>query len=230
MNEDRRKNKGFAFFDVDGTLTTMRTMMVFHNFWYKKWLPSHGMEYREEDKIIRRALYDLEKYGAPREVVNRYYYGFFEGRCLEQVKSCVRQLYRQVSEMSSLFINETLNELYKLRLCGVEPVFVSGSFEEVLEPLARYVEVKYVLSNKLQVSGKYCTGQIKKPQIIGKGKALAIRQFIHEQGGVTQNCYAFGDHLSDLHMLKLVKNPVVVKGDVRLARFARKNGWQIIVP
>src|SRR3546814_15438352 len=71
-------------------------------------------------------------------------------------------------------------------------------------PIARELNVVHVLANNLEVtSGKY-SGNILPPQTIGDGKREAIVGFLKEWKSNPNDCYGYGDHISDLPLLEIV--------------------------
>jgi HAD superfamily hydrolase (TIGR01490 family) len=218
----------YAFFDVDGTLLNMKSMFSFHDYWYRRWLPAHSAAASDEFEDVTAILRALTENGSPRELVNRRYYEFFAGRSIEAMAACAKAWARSVLADPGLFIPEVLDELGSLRARGVEPVFVSGSFLEILQPIAEHLGVREVLATRLlQAGGKY-TGRFEAPQTIGAGKAVAITAFLARGPGQAAECWAFGDDVSDLPMLEAVGRPVAVIGDPELGAIARARNWRCL--
>lgn len=222
--------KYYAFFDVDGTLVRGKTMLDFLRFYY--------CEQFKNIKIIGELKYVLFLLkakihillGKKREFLNTYYYQCFKNKKVSEVLTLGKNWFESnLNNNNKAFIKEILNELIFHKNNGAEIVFVSGSFIACLEPLANKLGVKYVISTNLEKKDGIYTGNILDTQVIGEGKSINIRRFLkHKQFNNLKNCYAYGDHYSDLHMLSLVGNPRVVSGDIELERYARKNGWNII--
>jgi len=220
--------KPYAFFDVDGTLLRIKSMFSFHDFWYRRWKELNDEAFVEEHKDVTAILRALTESDTPRELINRRYYEFFSGRSVDEVASCALAWTRHVTADPRLFITEVTEELESLRTKGVEPVFVSGSFVEILEPIAERLGVEHVLATRmLQAGGKY-TGRFEAPQTIGQGKATAINTFLAERECEAADCWAFGDDISDLPMLSAVGHPVAVIGDSALGTVARDRGWRCL--
>jgi HAD superfamily hydrolase (TIGR01490 family) len=220
--------KPYAFFDVDGTLLRIKSMFSFHDFWYRHWTAPSDVTFIEEHQDVSAILRVLADSDTPRELINRRYYEFFSGRSVDEVGRCALAWARHVIADPGLFISEVTEELESLRAEGVEPVFVSGSFVEILRPIAECLGVEHLLATRLlQVGGRY-TGRFEAPQTIGQGKAMAINAFLAERDGKAADCWAFGDDLSDLSMLDTVGHPVAVIGDPALETIARKHGWRSV--
>ena len=218
----------YAFFDVDGTLLRLKSMFSFHDFWYQRWIGLDSGARVEEYEDVTAILRALVESGAQRELVNRRYYEFFSGRSVDEVGRCAQAWARTVVADPRLFVTEVIDELDALRAKGVEPVFVSGSFVEVLTPIADHLSVSHMLATRLLHDGKTYTGRFRAPQTIGEGKALAIGKFLAERSILPADCWAFGDDISDVPMLEAVGHPVAVIGDSALSSTARARGWKCL--
>jgi phosphoserine phosphatase len=87
-----------------------------------------------------------------------------------------------------------------------------------------------MLATRMEVSDGVYTGEILAPQTIGLGKAEAIREFLRGTGARAEDCYAYGDDISDLPMLQEVGYPRVISGGRGLESCARKRGWPVMAP
>jgi phosphoserine phosphatase len=89
---------------------------------------------------------------------------------------------------------------------------VSGSFHELLRPLARDLRADHVIATQLlrDRQGRF-TGEVVEP-MVGPAKARAVLVDAHKHGIALADSYAYGDHESDFDYLGLVGNPVLVQG------------------
>ena len=218
----------YAFFDVDGTLVNIKTMMNFMRFYRMycaKWSWFGVLQYYK----FRAKLRIAEKFGIPRETLNTMYYEAFKGVSPKVINRIAQLWYRFERRYNTrLYKNEVVARLRHHQCEGVQTVFVSGSFSACLEGIAKDFGVETILATELEVdSGRY-TGKILQ-QTIGAGKSQVIHDFLAKvHCNHTRDCFAYGDHISDLPMLKCVGHPVVVSGDEALERYARQSDWQII--
>jgi HAD superfamily hydrolase (TIGR01490 family) len=221
--------RAYAFFDVDDTLITIKSLLRFQEFWYQ-WTADE----------VGRAAYISEIQGllaqdASWEFVNRRFYAHFAGRPVEAVKRCVSIWFEEterslLNQQASLFQPVIVRRLHEHRQEGIEPVFVSGSFPLLLEPIAQRLGVQHVLAIRQQVVDGKFTGEILPPQTIGQGKADAVLEFLKDKSATAENCFAYGDDISDAPMLGCVGFPFVVKGGRRLEAYAEQYGWPVIDP
>lgn len=218
-----KTSKSYAFFDVDDTLISVKSMLSFQDFWYRKYPdPDAESRYRAD---LRAQLHP----GACWASLNRLYYSYFAGRSEVAVAEAGQQWFEQQhSTKKGFFYPRVVEELLEHKCRGRPPVFVSGSFPALLEPIAKVLGVEFILAAKLEVRDGSYTGGILPPQTIGEGKAEAIRQFLAERKVLAADCFAYGDDVSDLPMLKAVGHPVVVAGGRGLEAQAEEFGWRVI--
>ena len=84
---------------------------------------------------------------------------------------------------------------------GYQVALVSGGFVEVVEPLARELDVRHVRANRLEVADGRLTGRLAGPIVDRAGKAAALRSFTAELGIPMRRTVAIGDGANDLDML-----------------------------
>ncbi|WP_051235110.1 HAD family hydrolase [Marinimicrobium agarilyticum] len=215
----------YAFFDVDDTLISVKSMFSFQAFWYDQTGDELGRARYEQD--LRRHLHP----GASWEFLNRLYYRHFAGRDAKRVEALGQAWFEQQRKSESPFYHaRPLAELEMHQRQGCEVVFVSGSFPALLEPIARELGVAHILATRLAVEQGRYTGEILPPQTIGAGKAEAIGEFLALRQCSPESCFAYGDDISDLPMLQAVGRPTVVSGGRELEARARAMGWRVIAP
>lgn len=219
----------YAFFDVDGTLLSLKSMLSFQEFYFR-W------EHREEEGLggakweeFLSCFAAWERRGRDRLFLNRWFYRTFRGRDPGTVRAVAEEWFEhQKQRHPELMIASTLRILRAHQERGHIPVFVSGSLTEILQPLARELGVRHNLATCLEVrQGRY-TGEIEGRQMIGPGKAEAVRAFLDHQGASAAECFAYGDDITDVPMLESVGHPVAVIGDPRLAEQAIYRQWPVL--
>jgi HAD superfamily hydrolase (TIGR01490 family) len=208
-----------AFFDVDETLISVKSMFHFLRFFLRArgWPP-------ERYESITGELSRLAAAGVPREETNRHYYRSFAGEPVELVRRLGEDWFRAESSAAGFFHTAVAAALQRHRDHGDLIVLVSGSFRPCLDPIARHVGADRIECTELTVvQGKY-TGTVVEP-VIGMAKAKAVARVMAAVGVDRRNCVAYGDHISDLAMLAAVATPVVVGADEALTAHAVSAGW-----
>jgi HAD superfamily hydrolase (TIGR01490 family) len=214
----------YAFFDMDGTLISTRSMFSFQRFWY--------LTGPESDSAEKLRFYDemhrLEQGGASREFINSRYYNYFGGRSVAEVDRCGRAWFEEVAKDPTFYLKGPLARLRAHHASGHVPVIVSGSFPAILAPIADQLGIRIVLSSNMVIEGGRYTGQLTPPQTIGRGKASAVRSFLKSVEGSAEAAFGYGDDVSDVPMLAEVGHPVAVDGEPGLRDHALRAGWQIL--
>jgi HAD superfamily hydrolase (TIGR01490 family) len=112
---------------------------------------------------------------------------------------------------------------------GRRAFIVTAASQELAGILARVMAFDGAIGSELSevVDGVY-TGKPAGLFIYRAGKAQAIEELAAREGIDLAASYAYSDSESDLPMLRAVGNPVAVNPDVKLARIAREEGWQVL--
>jgi HAD superfamily hydrolase (TIGR01490 family) len=215
----------YAFFDVDETVISVKSMFSFMEIYFAK------NKNRLLEERFHNEMSDLIKSNTDRNIVNAKYYSFFKHFSIFSVNNTCKAWFKTHSSQKELFYNQKIiKELELYQNNNIVCVFVSGSFRELLQPIADDLGVEHILSINLERDGGKYTGNIIPPQTIGEGKADAINLFLAAHGGEAKDCYAYGDDISDVSMLEAVGNPRAVAGGRRLENYATTKGWPIIQP
>lgn len=211
-----------AFFDVDETIINIKSMFHFYDYWYKqKGLIKEGKEYIAQFKM------DV-KNGKCREQLNKEYYQQFRDISFDELSHFGEKWFNNCLSEEN-FISRTVNELRKHQQKGDTVVFVSGSMQPILQPIANKLNVEEILCAPLVINHKgYLTGEIGTPQTIGGGKKEALLAFCRRKGFSPENCYSYGDDISDVPMLEITGHPVCVGDNKQLFDYASIKGWRQI--
>jgi HAD superfamily hydrolase (TIGR01490 family) len=221
-------SKRFAFFDVDETLIDQKSMFSFRAFYYCERLGA--WRGAAADWLAQRRLRALLRQGCERSEVNRAYYRAFRGHAQSTLAASARRWFAQASGQPGFYIAPVLRALQRHRAEGIEPVFVSGSALEIVQPLADALGVHYLLVNRMAVEQGRYTGELLAPQTIGAGKRVAVDAFLAAHGADGAHCYGYGDHYSDLPLLEAVGHPTVVAHELEMLALANERGWPVLIP
>lgn len=215
----------YAFFDVDDTLISNKSMFSFMDLYFEIF-PDKTLQTRFNEEMGL-----LIKNNTSWEIANKIYYSYFVNFTVKNVELVSQAWFTQYANNKEQFYQQ--NVIAKLRehqADNVSCVFVSGSFVELLTPIAQDLDIEHILAiNVAKYAGVY-TGEIIPPQTIGLGKAQAIRDFIRTHNANKYDCFAYGDDISDVPMLESVGNPVAISGGRNLVDHALKVGWPVIQP
>src|SRR5260370_5330760 len=86
-----------------------------------------------------------------------------------------------------------------------------------------------VCATRLEEREGRWTGRIAGEAMFGEAKGHAVRWLAREREFRLEQCYAYGNSLSDRWMLEAVGRPAVVNPSWRLERVARKKKWPVLM-
>ncbi|MCD7437279.1 HAD-IB family hydrolase [Streptomyces lincolnensis] len=209
-----------AFFDVDETVVAAKTMLDFWEFWAGSGL--WPLPARVSDLRARAAA------GEDRTVLNRAFYRRFAGVPLALLRSAARAWYDAHRLGERAFVTAGVRAVERHRALGHDVVLVSGSLRPLLEAVAEDLGAVEVRCTEQAVTDDgVLTGEVDRP-MIGPAKADAVTAVARARGARTADCYGYGDHESDLAMLRSVGHAAVVGGSPALAREAERAGWAVL--
>ncbi|MGW7549348.1 HAD family hydrolase [Streptomyces sp. NPDC054770] len=219
MTEPRHRPP-VAFFDVDETLLATKTLLDFWDFWAAS--GTWPVPARLPDLRARVAA------GEDRDTLNREYYRRFAGVPVGTLRSAARRWYDAHRGGPRAFVTAGVEAVDGHRRRGHEVVLVSGSLRPLLEAVAEDFGAVGVRCTEQEVTaGGLLTGEVDRP-MIGRAKGDAVAAVVRERGVRAEDCWAYGDHTSDLAMLRSVGHPVVVGGSPLLVTEARRAGWPVL--
>ena len=214
-----------AFFDLDETIIKAKSMFAVIEEYYRL---------NSRFKLLAKLRFldfkiCLSKFAIKnpdRNKINRFYYEKLSGFSLIKMNMAGKEWVARNKD--NIFNSKILMEIERHRKCNAEIIIVTGSFNECAKPIADYLGINHVICAELEeIDGLY-TGNMLSQPVIGEGKARAIVNFIKEKELSLCNSYAYGDHDSDISMLSLADNSVVVGNNCRLVEHAKKQNWLVI--
>ncbi|MER6212168.1 HAD-IB family hydrolase [Streptomyces sp. NPDC001642] len=209
-----------AFFDVDETVIATKSMLEFWEYW----LASHPSPLAGDASGLRAEAAVTRD----REALNRRYYRRYAGVPLATLEAAGRRWYGTYRLGGTAFVAAALDALAVHRAAGHQVVLVSGSMRPLLAPLAEELGAAAILCTELVVrSDAVLTGEVRRP-MIGQAKAEAAVRIMRERGADARDCFAYGDHESDLALLRAVGGPVVVGDSPQLNEAAGRSGWAVV--
>jgi len=90
-----------------------------------------------------------------------------------------------------------------------------------------HLETDIMIGYVLETVDDYITGHRVGLNPYAENKAVCVQKLAATHDFDLANSYAYGNHHSDAHKLRLVGHPVAVNPDRRLRRIAIANGWPI---
>ncbi len=209
-----------AFFDVDETLLTVRTLESFLMYYLKQ---EPSMASAERLRELRDDVVHLS-----RADFNREYFGLWAGQSADRVFEAGRSWFRLAADQPDFFRTNVLERLREHRRMGAHIVLVSGSFAAPLQPVAEYIDAHALYCTELEISSSgLFTGKIS-AAMLGDDKRRAVDDYLASLSPQPARTWGYGDHLSDLPLLERVTNPVVVGTDAALNVLAVERDWPVL--
>lgn len=216
-------SRAVAFFDVDETLITVKSMASFLAFYWDRAGEDRDRFLRARDEHLRN-----QAAGMSRSRLNRAFYRHFRGASGTELNQAGREWFAVQQAEGGLFHQPAVDALRGHRRAGDLVVLVSGSFLPCLAPIAAALHADVVLCTTAEERDGVLTGEVG-PPVIGPRKADLARQVMSDHRAHPRDCHAYGDHASDADLLRAVGHPVVVGDDPVLNSIARHEGWARLV-
>ena len=215
--------KAVAFFDVDGTL--LKSTIVHYYIWMHSaevpFLLKRLWLFGFLPKIVYYLI--LDRISRPR--FNEVFYRNYRGMRVTETKRLSTEMFE--AYLRPKIFSEAIAQIQEHKEQGIAVVFVTGSLDFIVEPIADYFDVDSVLAPQLHEQNGQFTGELTTVPLIGEEKAKAMQAYAEQHGISLEKSYAYGDSQSDLPMLECVGNPVVVNPGKALREKALTSGWEM---
>jgi len=210
-----------AFFDLDGTLVAGFTGVIM-----------------TQDRLRRRQLGVGEFIGMVQAGLNHQLgrsefedligkgAGMLRGSSLSDLDELAERLFVQ-KIMNRIY--PEMRELVRTHMARGHTVVLSSSALTIqVEPVARFLGIENILSNKFETDEDgLITGKVLKPILWGPGKARAVQAFAAKNGVDLAKSYFYADGDEDVALMYLVGNPRPTNPEGKLAAVAAKRGWPV---
>lgn len=112
---------------------------------------------------------------------------------------------------------------------GRDTYIVSASPIEIVEPLARALDMTGGIGTRSEVVDGMYTGRLDGPFCYGEGKVIAMKELAAERGIDLSQSWSYSDSASDIPMMEAVGHAVAVNPDPKMAKIARERGWPVVI-
>ncbi len=211
-----------AFFDLDGTLVAGFTGVVMTQDRFRRRQMSVGefigmVQAGLNHQLGRSEFEDLIGKGAR----------MLRGNSVADVDELAERLF--VQKIVSRIYPE-MREIVRGHMARGHTVVLSSSALTVqVEPVARFLGINNVLSNKFETDENgLITGEVVEPIIWGPGKARAVQRFAKDNGIDLSKSYFYADGDEDVALMYLVGNPRPTNPAGKMAAVAEKRGWPVL--
>ena len=213
-----------AFFDLDKTIIAKSSTLAF-----SKPFQAGGLISR---RAMLRSTYAQFVYlvgGADHDQMEKMR-AFMSALCAGWDVATVREIVADTLHniVDPIVYDEAVSLIEEHHRAGRDVVIVSTSGSEVVEPIGEMLGADRVVATRMEiVDGKY-SGDIEY-YAYAEEKARAIEDLAELVGYDLDECYAYSDSVTDVHMLRAVGHPHAVNPDRELRKAATAEGWPVLV-
>lgn len=210
-----------VIFDLDGTILDGQSQMHFLLFL----LSERRITYFFYVKLlIWFILYKIGLVSDPKKPME-FAIKFLKGKSVLEVNSWISKFCE--TRISKLLYHDVLNLIEEHRTRGREILIVSNAIEPIVERIAKMIKIEQFIGSKLETRDNCYTGEILKVNY-GDNKVVETKKYADSKGFNLKDAWAYGDHLSDVSLLRSVGHPFAVNPTNALRKFALKEGWTIL--
>jgi HAD superfamily hydrolase (TIGR01490 family) len=217
------RRRAAAFFDLDKTLMAGSSGIFFARAAYETGMISRGRLARDAYENLRFRLRGStdERADDVRRRVGEMIAGV-------RVRDLQRLSPRVLAGVLPRLYPQMLARAYAHQDAGMPVYILTAASQEMADLLAHVLAFDGGLGSRSEiVDGRY-TGRPAGPFNYREGKVVSMRELAAGEGIDLAASYAYSDSESDLPMLRLVGNPVVVNPDAKLRRIAAAEGWEVL--
>jgi HAD superfamily hydrolase (TIGR01490 family) len=220
---DPNARKTVAFFDVDGTL--LKSTIVHYYIWMRSAKVPRFLRLIWLIGFLPKIAYYLILDRVSRTRFNQVFYRNYRRMNAAEFKVLSAEMFE--TYLRPKIFSEAVSQIQEHKQQGMSIVLVTGSLDFIVQPIADYLDVDFVLAPQLREQSGQFTGELTTEPLIGEQKAEAIQVFAEQHEISLIDSYAYGDSQSDLPMLECVGNPVVVNPGKALRQKALDAAWEL---
>lgn len=207
-----------VFFDLDDSLINKDA----NSLWIR-WRVRRERWAVVEAMLALASLYRAYKKGRVTHWrLSNYYRTRTRGMSLEEYRSRVARFFQERGQLH--IYPQAASLLFAYQRLGAELVMITGSDDVVARAYGQALGFTHIISNRLQTDGSRITG-LEQPMCYGPGKVDLARQFLTARGLSFDDAAFYTDSHSDVPLLEMVHQPVVLNPSAELREIAGIRGW-----
>jgi putative phosphoserine phosphatase / 1-acylglycerol-3-phosphate O-acyltransferase len=211
-----------VIFDLDGVIINGQSQQIFLNYLFRKKIV--GLFFYLKI-LFWFVLYKMGLVKNPKKIME-YAFAFLKSKKTEDVEIMAGRFFDE--NLKKFIFPEIVDIINKHKLSGRELLIVSNAADFIVKKTAGFLGIKNYVGTKLEIVNGIFTGRISGDITYGKNKVKFAEDFIKKNNLDLKNSFAYADHISDLDLLLIVKNPVAVNPDRALFLEAKKRNWRIL--
>jgi HAD superfamily hydrolase (TIGR01490 family) len=211
-----------VFFDLDGTLVKGQTQLLLIKFLRRVGVVSFGF-------LLGTVVWFLGyKAGLVKATDSTRRRGATMLRGLkEQEVKILMERFTEEELLPRLF-PPAVAALQEHQAAGDSVVVVSAALEPLVQAFCARLGVGRYVGAPCELADGHYTGRVHGPIPYGEEKARVARQIADAAGVDLADCWAYGDHDTDLSLLESVGHPVAVRPRPLLRTRAEREGWPVL--
>lgn len=211
-----------VIFDVDDTIIKGQSQKLFLGFLFKN-------KYISIFYFLRLSLwfvfYKMGLIKNPKSAM-QYAFSFTKNKTENEIADIVDKFFNSV--LVYKIYPEAIKIIKEHKDSGRSVLLVSNAVDVLIKKISSYLEADDFISTKLEIVDGVYTGNINGNIMYGEIKKKSVEDYIKLKGITLDKSWAYGDHVSDIFLLSIVKNPHAVNPSKELRRYANDKGWPII--
>lgn len=219
-----QNNDKVALFDFCETIANFQTADA-----YVKYVQSHSNVSNKHIIYLHSLFNKLRVFSIARRIKpkgsleKRFFLKQLKGRSNEELERLAKDYY--LNEVKPNLIEPVVAELKYLQNEGYNCYVISAGYDIYLKYFCEEFGITDLLSTKIEFVDGICTGKFDGMDCMFEYKIKYINSAIK---GDTKQWFAFSDSVTDLPMLELVGNPIVISRN-HSQKWAEKNNFKQII-
>lgn len=213
---------GLAFFDLDGTLVVGQTQLLLVKFLRRAGVIGPGFLFGTAAWFVAykaglvKATDSSRRKGA----------GMLKGLGERQVQVLMERFAEE--ELLPRLFPPAIAALEEHQAAGDSAVLVSAALKPLVRALCGQLGVDRYVGAECEVAEGLFTGRVCGAIPYGEEKARIAQRIAADLAVDLADCWAYGDHETDLPLLESVGHPVAVRPRPPLRARAEREGWPIL--
>lgn len=195
-----------ALFDVDFTLTKKETLLQLYIYMLSK--------NKKLIKYLPRIIHSGVFYGIginKEKRTKEIFLKFIDGMSENKINNICDGFYKNV--LSKILYKDGVDMIRKLKVQGYMVILISASPQFYLETLYNIGDIDKIIGTKIEIDKGIYRNKIIGENCKGIEKINRLKDYLKKNDIIDvdyKNSYMFSDSLSDLPLLNLVGNPILI--------------------
>ena len=210
-----------VFFDMDHTLIDTDSDLSWKEFLAEKKMTGIKAKLWGQWFFL---TYKLNKLNTDRFL--KFQLKEFIGKTAEEMEPLFKEHYDR--KVKDFFYPEIVTLIKELQAKKTKVVILTATNRHIAAPLAKHLNIKWLLGTVLEIIDNKFTGKIIPPYCFQNGKVHYMDSWLNEHKINKKDTAYFGDSTSDIQTLHNVGFSVAVNPSKILLNEANKMGWNIV--